>query len=83
MRITKLSFGQQLGWYFSSIVYGLCVLAIGFSADAYRGLAPAFAHGVFFAVWIAGVLGLRLYVQDKDPTSIRSILGLEEKSRRD
>ena len=83
MRITKLSLGHQLGWYFSSIVCGLCVLAIGFCADAFSGPAPGFALGVFFAVWIAGVLGLRLYVEDKDPTAIRSILGLEEKNRRD
>jgi len=68
---------------FSSIVYGLCVLAIGISADVFSGPAPGFALGVFFAAWIAGVLGLRLCVQDKDPTPIRSIFGLEEKNRRD
>jgi hypothetical protein len=83
MRMTPLSFGQQLGWYFSSAVYGLCLIAIGFSADAFSGPVPEFAIGVFFACWMVGVVGMRLYLQDKDPTSFRSILGLRDRKRRD
>lgn len=81
MRINKLSTGQRLGWYFSSAVYGLCLVAIGTGADAFGGPAPILAIAVFLVSWLVGVFGLRLYLQDKDPTSFRSILGLDKKDR--
>lgn len=81
MSINKLSIGQRLGWYFSSAVYGLCLVAIGTAADAFGGPAPIFAIAVFLVAWLVGVFGLRLYLQDKDPTSFRSILGLDKKDR--
>jgi hypothetical protein len=81
VRITKLSTVQRLGWYFSSAVYGLCLVAIGTGAEASGGPAPVFSIAVFLVSWLVGVFGLRLYLQDKDPTSFRSILGLDQKDR--
>jgi hypothetical protein len=81
VRLTRLSLGQRLGWYFASVGYGVCIAAIGVSADVFSGPAPEFAFAVFFVFWIVGVIGLRFYVQDKDPTSFRSILGLSQTDR--
>jgi hypothetical protein len=77
MRIHTLTLGQRLGWCFSSLVYGICLIAIGFSAGVFGGVDAWFAVAVFSVAWIIGVLGLRLYVQDKDPTSFRSILAID------
>jgi hypothetical protein len=78
MRLSKLSFGQRLGWYFASFVYGVCVIAVGFTHRVFEGPTPGFAIGIFIISWLVGVLCLRIYLQDKDPTSFTSILGVDK-----
>lgn len=79
MKFRKMTSGQRLGWYFASTVYGLCVLAIGIqSGFLFDENIFVEAALVFILFWLVGVIGLRLYVQDVDPTSFRSIMGLKK-----
>lgn len=79
MKIEKLTVGQYLGWVFASAVFGICVIYVGvvsgvLSSDDWYVPAVILAIG-----WGIGTMLMRLYIQDKDPTSFRSILGIQRK----
>jgi hypothetical protein len=77
--------GQRLGWYWASIVYGVCVAVIAStSRDSLSVLwdsQPWIPYGVFAFMWLVGVGLLRVYLQDKNPTDISDLLGLKNRSR--
>lgn len=79
MNLKELTKVQRLGWYGASLVYGLCVLAIGVkSGYLYNENISTVAASVFFIAWLAGVMGLRLHIQNVDPTDFKSILGVKK-----
>lgn len=78
--LKKLSLVQSVGWAWSAFVFGLCLIGVFF------GLGPGswgsygiVEVGVFIGVWLFGTFGIRLYIQDKDPTNLRELLGLKPK----
>jgi hypothetical protein len=75
LELKQLSFGQRIGWYFSSLVYGACIAAIAAQSKVLSDTVDAVPYLVFLACWLIGVGLLRIYLQDKDPTSFRSIMG--------
>lgn len=76
MRLKKLSDEQRKGWYIAGTVYGVCVLLVGHQAGALTGAVEWLIFGL---AWVAGVALLRVYIQDKDPTDFRDIVGLRRK----
>lgn len=86
MKIKPLTTAQRHGWYFSSFIYGIFVFAIpgwdGIYLNAH-GIELFVICGILGLCWIVGVLGLRLYVQDKDPNNFQSLLGLRKSKARD
>ncbi|MEJ5999809.1 hypothetical protein [Paucibacter soli] len=77
--VRPLSPGQELGWYWASTIYGVAI-ALVVAGD---GVLDSMGEGVEFvipililaAAWLVGVIGLRLYVQDKNPSDFWNILG--------
>jgi hypothetical protein len=84
MKLSPITLGQRLGWYWASIVYGICVVIIASSShDSLSVLwefEPLVPYGVFVAMWLVGVGLMRIYLQDKDPTDIAHLLGLKKRS---
>lgn len=87
MKLRKLNAAQSMGWGTSSMIYGTGLIVVFFTigpggtaagASSYDWVAVA----VFGAAWLVGVAGLRYYLQDKDPASFHSLLGLDKSDRR-
>lgn len=83
--LKPLSPGQRLGWYFASLIYGICVVAIAHGSldelDVLWDEEPWVIVAVHALAWLVGVVLLRVYVQDKDPTDFVDIVGLKRKRR--
>jgi len=83
-KLKPLSSLHRLGWYFASLVFGLCLVAVAVKADvvASRDSLP-FAAFIFATSWLLGVVFLRFYIQQiEDPTSFKSILGAGRRHRK-
>ena len=82
-----LSRGQQWGVYFAAIVYGLLIVVLS------RALSPSLfaeldhtgslvAAAILFVAWLVGVIAIRLYSQDKDPTDFKSLMGISQSRKK-
>jgi hypothetical protein len=76
MKLKVLSQEQRNAWYIAGTVYGACILFFGHQADALTGWGEWVIFGI---AWVAGVVLLRIFIQDKDPTDFRSSLGIKRK----
>lgn len=76
MKLRRLSDEQRKGGYIAGTVYGFCVLLVAHHAGALTGAVEWLIFGI---AWVAGVALLRVYIQDKDPTDVRDLLGLRRK----
>ena len=64
LNLKPLPFGNRHLWNSTSLVYGVCVFALGFMAGAFEDRdSLVFALCLFAASWIIGAFFLRLYVQ--------------------
>lgn len=79
--LKPLSTRMRAGWYFSSLVYGICVVGVASTTlDAYAAIwehTPIVPLTVFTAAWAAGVLLIRLYLDGKDKLDLRDVLRLK------
>jgi hypothetical protein len=75
IKFKPLSRSQKIGWVVTSFVYGLCVVAIGISEPLSTSWGESHFVGLLVC-WLIGVALLRVYLQDKDVTSFRSLTGL-------
>ena len=76
MKLRRLSDEQRKGGYIAGTVYGFCVLLVAHHVGALTGAVEWLIFGL---AWIAGVALLRVYIQDRDPTDVRHLLGLRQK----
>ena len=84
IKLKPLSLGQRLGWYLTSLgaAAWLVAVAIGNSivAEALRELKPG-VIAIFAVLWFVQVIALRIYIQQVDPTDLRSIFGLRRRRK--
>lgn len=78
LALKKLSTAQTLGWIFSSFAFGIALIAIVISTGTKIARGDAGAAVSLLVVWLIGTFFLRIYFQDKDPTSLKSILGMRD-----
>lgn len=78
-KFKSLNGTQQVAWYSASLTLGLTLVLVGAFNSAFTGPSFAFPFFVFCLSWLIGVVLLRRYIQDVDPTSLRSILGLQRR----
>lgn len=76
MKLKELSQAQRRGWYIAGTVYGACILFVGHQAGALTGFVEWLIFGL---AWAAGLILLRVYIQDKDPTDFWDIVGIRRK----
>ncbi len=72
----ELSPGQRLGWYWASLVFGLCVVGVVAFSGALSQESSRFPGLVVVALpWLAGVVLLRIYIQQvENPADFMSII---------
>lgn len=74
MKIKRLSETQRVTWYSASAVFGICLVVLGFTTSAFSS-GQAFPFIIFAACWLAGILLLRLFLQQFDrPGDLRKFL---------
>jgi|GEM_PF-6162641 hypothetical protein len=74
MKFKSLSEHQRIAWYCASAVFGICLAVLGFSTGAFAN-GQTFALILFAVCWLAGVLLLRLFLQQFErPADIRRFL---------
>ncbi len=79
-KIQPLSTGQSYGWYWTSLLFGIFMVFFAIQTGYLTDQGTfVFATIVFGTSWIVGVVGLRFYIQEVDPTDFMSILGLRKK----
>lgn len=79
-KLKPLSTGQSYGWYWASFLFGIFMVFFGIQTGYLSDQETfVFAAIVFGASWLVGVVGLRFYIQQVDPTDFMSILGLKKK----
>ena len=62
-KLNELSPSMRLPWHVASVTFGICVALIAIDSGAFAGselLGPFF---IFGAVWLFGVLIMRLFMQ--------------------
>jgi hypothetical protein len=82
MRPRPITLGQRLGWYWASIVYGICVALIASSSRDDLSVLwesePWVPRSTFILMWLVGVGLLRIYLQGKNPTDLADLFGLKK-----
>jgi hypothetical protein len=79
VRFHPLTKPQRWGWYLASFISGFWLIAVAVGDKDISKLLADQDFGIlliFSLLWLAGVVALRLYIQDKDPADLLSILGL-------
>jgi uncharacterized membrane protein len=86
MRLNKLNRQQYIGWAIASFTYGISILIVAYlnrddfalEFDDATFSVSNFALLVFCISWLVGVIGLRFYIQDKDPNDFLSLIGIKK-----
>lgn len=76
---------QRLGWAFASLTYGVTMIVVasqlGVPIWSYEGDAFVFGVVVQAACWLVGVVLMRVYLQDKDPTDLRDLFAMRRRPK--
>lgn len=80
-KLQKLSLEQYSGWLWASFVYGICIVLIAIQSGYFDSSDQMFPIGVFIFCWLVGVLLVRIYIQNKDPTDLKDLLRLKKKRK--
>ncbi len=80
-KLQELSVGQYLGWVFVSALFGLFMVYMANTSGALDSSDRLVPIAIFVFWWLVVVGLTRIYVQDKDPTDFKDLLGLKNKKQ--
>ncbi len=80
MKLKKLNKQQTIGLITASVIYALCIIFVAFGAqrDGQIAVNDSFAVMVCGLAWFFGVIGLRVYFQNKDMSDFYDVFGLKK-----